>query len=133
MSAVTATGHTWVNLTKKTTKLRHRSLFLFNTDNKFRILLYRLSISRIFEYTILVAILCSCAILTIPNRPQTYDLSNEYTLADLLLNLVFTIEAAIKIVAHGFALHNDAYLRDPWNVFDFIVVVSGKLFFFQVL
>ena len=31
-----------------------------------------------------------------------------------------------KIVAMGFVLHPDSYLRNPWNIMDFIVVVSGS-------
>ena len=38
---------------------------------------------------------------------------------------IFLIEAVIKILAMGFVLHKYAYLRDPWNVLDFIIVISG--------
>lgn len=40
---------------------------------------------------------------------------------DLLILLVFTLEAAIKILAEGNRPGN--YFRDPWNVFDFVIVV----------
>lgn len=39
--------------------------------------------------------------------------------------VVFTIECTLKIVATGFVLHPNAYLRDPWNWIDFLVVVTG--------
>jgi hypothetical protein len=46
-----------------------------------------------------------------------------------LLNKIFTIiylvEAVLKILAAGFIFHNTAYLREHWNVLDFIVVMSG--------
>ena len=38
---------------------------------------------------------------------------------------IFTVEMCTKIVAMGFVLHPDSYLRNPWNIMDFIVVVSG--------
>ena len=38
---------------------------------------------------------------------------------------IFTMEMVVKIVADGFILHKDSYLRNPWNIMDFIVVVSG--------
>jgi len=38
---------------------------------------------------------------------------------------IFCLEAALKIVALGFLLHSDSYLRNGWNVLDFIVVVTG--------
>ncbi len=31
----------------------------------------------------------------------------------------------MKIIAFGFIIHKRSYLRDPWNVIDFIVVVIG--------
>ena len=39
--------------------------------------------------------------------------------------VVFTIEAILKIVAHGFLLHPGAYLRNGWNMLDFVIVVIG--------
>ncbi|RXM92428.1 Voltage-dependent L-type calcium channel subunit alpha-1S, partial [Acipenser ruthenus] len=39
--------------------------------------------------------------------------------------IVFTIEAFLKIVAYGFLFHPDAYLRNCWNILDFIIVFVG--------
>merc|ERR1719320_1088788 len=41
--------------------------------------------------------------------------------------VIFTVEMCTKIVAMGFVLHPDSYLRNAWNIMDFIVVVSGFL------
>lgn len=38
---------------------------------------------------------------------------------------IFCVEALLKIVALGFALHKGAYLRNAWNMMDFVVVVTG--------
>ena len=38
---------------------------------------------------------------------------------------IFCFEASLKIVALGFVFHKGAYLRNVWNVMDFIVVVTG--------
>lgn len=35
------------------------------------------------------------------------------------------LEAAIKIIAFGFIIHKKSYLRDPWNIMDFLVVIIG--------
>ena len=40
---------------------------------------------------------------------------------------IFTMEMCVKILADGFILHKGSYLRNPWNIMDFIVVVSGFL------
>ena len=38
---------------------------------------------------------------------------------------IFCVEALLKIVALGFVLHKGAYLRNVWNIMDFVVVVTG--------
>ena len=40
-------------------------------------------------------------------------------------SIVYTIEAILRIIALGFVVHKKSYLRDPWNLIDFIVVISG--------
>uniref|UniRef100_A0A8C1RHR0 Voltage-dependent calcium channel type A subunit alpha-1 n=1 Tax=Cyprinus carpio TaxID=7962 RepID=A0A8C1RHR0_CYPCA len=40
---------------------------------------------------------------------------------------MFCFEAGIKIIALGFVFHKGSYLRNGWNVMDFIVVLSGGL------
>ena len=42
-----------------------------------------------------------------------------------LNQVVFTIECVVKLVAEG--EHPRRYFEDPWNAFDFVVVVSGFL------
>lgn len=45
------------------------------------------------------------------------------------INKVFTylfiLEATIKVIAQGFVLHPNAYLRSGWNIIDAAVVLSG--------
>ncbi|KAK1885643.1 Voltage-dependent N-type calcium channel subunit alpha-1B, partial [Dissostichus eleginoides] len=38
---------------------------------------------------------------------------------------IFCFESGIKILALGFALHKGSYLRNGWNVMDFVVVLTG--------
>lgn len=45
------------------------------------------------------------------------------------LTLIFVLECLIKVVGYGFVGHSYAYLRDPWNVLDFVIVLSGYLLF----
>jgi len=39
--------------------------------------------------------------------------------------VVFTIECMIKVIGMGFVWGRGAYLRDAWNILDFVVVVAG--------
>jgi hypothetical protein len=38
---------------------------------------------------------------------------------------VFIGESVIKILSQGMILHQNAYLRDPWNWIDFAVVITS--------
>ena len=38
---------------------------------------------------------------------------------------IFFCEALLKILAMGFVVHRNSYLRDAWNVLDFLVVLIG--------
>jgi len=56
------------------------------------------------------------------------DIGKNNGLIDILnmwFSIVYTVEAALKIIALGFIVHKKSYIRDPWNLIDFIVVISG--------
>jgi len=35
----------------------------------------------------------------------------------------------IKIFAYGFVLNRDSYLRDFWNIFDFLIIIATYISF----
>lgn len=39
--------------------------------------------------------------------------------------ILYSIEMVFKIVGLGFIIGPDTYLRDPWNILDFTIVVIG--------
>mmetsp|Transcript_115788 Transcript_115788/g.160664 ORF Transcript_115788/g.160664 Transcript_115788/m.160664 type:complete len:111 (-) Transcript_115788:321-653(-) len=44
---------------------------------------------------------------------------------DYVFLVIFTIEMVLKIIALGFIMQPFSYMRDGWNVLDFIVVILG--------
>ena len=38
---------------------------------------------------------------------------------------IFAIESILKIMTYGFAIPAGAYLRNGWNILDFIIVIVG--------
>mmetsp|Transcript_34799 Transcript_34799/g.53440 ORF Transcript_34799/g.53440 Transcript_34799/m.53440 type:complete len:157 (+) Transcript_34799:722-1192(+) len=46
---------------------------------------------------------------------------------DLIFLIIYTIEMVLKIVAMGFFMRAHSYLRDAWNILDFVVVILGWL------
>jgi hypothetical protein len=44
---------------------------------------------------------------------------------DFIFLIIYTIEMILKIIAMGFFMRAHSYLRDTWNVLDFLVVILG--------
>jgi hypothetical protein len=51
-------------------------------------------------------------------------------LIDNIFLYIYTAECALKVGGMGFVLSKKGYLRDPWNVLDFVIVVTGWVAFF---
>ncbi|KAF7249819.1 Voltage-dependent L-type calcium channel subunit alpha-1D [Varanus komodoensis] len=41
--------------------------------------------------------------------------------------IIFTIETFLKIIAYGLLLHPNAYVRNGWNLLDFVIVIVGNI------
>ena len=56
-------------------------------------------------------------------------LASESTLPEVetAFTVIYVIEMALKICAFGFILNKGAYLRDLWNILDFVIVVTSLL------
>ncbi|XP_067171183.1 LOW QUALITY PROTEIN: voltage-dependent L-type calcium channel subunit alpha-1F, partial [Apteryx mantelli] len=39
--------------------------------------------------------------------------------------IIFTVETFLKIIAYGLVLHPNAYIRNGWNLLDFVIVIVG--------
>ena len=48
-------------------------------------------------------------------------------LGDTIFQALYTVEMGLKIFALGFLFNKGAYLRDAWNILDFIIIVSGYM------
>uniref|UniRef100_A0A669CCU4 Voltage-dependent calcium channel type A subunit alpha-1 n=1 Tax=Oreochromis niloticus TaxID=8128 RepID=A0A669CCU4_ORENI len=106
----------------------NRSLFIFGEDN-----VVRKYPSTPFEYMILATIIANCIVLALEQHlpgedktPMSKRLVNCSKTHPYFIGM-FCFEAGIKIIALGFVFHKGSYLRNGWNVMDFIVVLSGIL------
>uniref|UniRef100_A0A8C2SDD7 Voltage-dependent L-type calcium channel subunit alpha n=1 Tax=Capra hircus TaxID=9925 RepID=A0A8C2SDD7_CAPHI len=59
-----------------------------------------------------------------PACPPTAPLWSQERVEYLFL-IIFTVEAFLKVIAYGLLFHPNAYLRNGWNLLDFIIVVVG--------
>ena len=86
----------------------------------------KISENRLFKRFIIFTILLAAVVVGI----QTYkEFAQKYSsllsILDGFILLVFIIEAGIKILAEGKKPQN--YFKNPWNVFDFLIVVACLL------
>lgn len=44
---------------------------------------------------------------------------------NIMFAIIFLFEALMKIIAHGFIMAEDSYLRYGWNIIDATVVIAG--------
>ncbi|XP_036095311.1 voltage-dependent N-type calcium channel subunit alpha-1B isoform X3 [Rousettus aegyptiacus] len=108
----------------------NRSLFVFSEDNVVRKYAKRITEWPPFEYMILATIIANCIVLALEQHLPDGDktpMSERLDDTEPYFIGVFCFEAGIKIVALGFALHKGSYLRNGWNVMDFVVVLTGIL------
>ncbi|CAH8442932.1 unnamed protein product [Schistosoma intercalatum] len=83
---------------------------------------------------VLSTIIANCVVLAmevhLPNKDKR-PLSEKLEITENYFLGIFTCEAFLKIIALGFILHNGSYLRNIWNILDFVVVVTGFLTMFM--
>ncbi|EPY53194.1 calcium channel Cch1 [Schizosaccharomyces cryophilus OY26] len=98
-------------------------------------------IYRIFQAFIYACIVCAVAIacVTTPiyERDHIY-LGQEgktawFIWTEVAFSLIFTFEAAIKIIADGFCFTPNAYVRNTWNCIDLFVLVTFWINIFAIL
>ncbi|KAM9761418.1 voltage-dependent R-type calcium channel subunit alpha-1E [Menidia menidia] len=108
----------------------NRSLFIFGEDNVVRKYAKKVTEWPPFEYMILATIIANCIVLALeqhlPGEDKT-PMSKRLEKTEPYFIGMFCLEAGIKIIALGFVFHKGSYLRNGWNVMDFIVVLSGIL------
>uniref|UniRef100_A0A5G2QK29 Voltage-dependent L-type calcium channel subunit alpha n=1 Tax=Sus scrofa TaxID=9823 RepID=A0A5G2QK29_PIG len=105
-----------------------RALFCLTLENPVRKACISIVEWKPFETIILLTIFANCVALAV-YLPMPEDDNNALNLGleklEYFFLIVFSIEAAMKIIAYGFLFHQDAYLRSGWNVLDFIIVFLG--------
>uniref|UniRef100_A0A8D1BEV4 Voltage-dependent N-type calcium channel subunit alpha n=1 Tax=Sus scrofa TaxID=9823 RepID=A0A8D1BEV4_PIG len=107
----------------------NRSLFVFSEDNVVRKYAKRIT-EWPYPYMILATIIANCIVLALEQHLPDGDktpMSERLDDTEPYFIGIFCFEAGIKIIALGFVLHKGSYLRNGWNVMDFVVVLTGIL------
>lgn len=70
----------------------------------------------------MICIILSSVSMAIETPFQSELLTNILFYTDLAFIVIFAVETTLKILAFGLILDRYAYLKDGWNILDFIVV-----------
>ena len=80
--------------------------------------------SPVFETIIILIILANTVVLALED-PNGNESSPEITAINNFFLYAYTVEALLKIGGMGLFFSTGAYLKDKWNILDFIIVASG--------
>ncbi|OAD00432.1 hypothetical protein MUCCIDRAFT_113913 [Mucor lusitanicus CBS 277.49] len=121
------------------------SLFLFSNRSRFRYYCKKLVGSsndgqaekhNLFNWMVMACVLVSI-LMVILDEPSTRlirkDTSRQdiYDTIEIVLSIVFIVEVSIRIVADGFLLTPNAYLRNHWNQLDLCVILLNIVTIFM--
>lgn len=106
-----------------------KALFVLGPSNKLRMACAAVVHNPGFDRFILLLISVSSLALALDSPLRDPDSTTAKYLkgVERVMTVLFFIEMALKICAHGFVLMPKAYLRNAWNILDFVVVVISMI------
>uniref|UniRef100_A0A8C8BNX2 Voltage-dependent L-type calcium channel subunit alpha n=1 Tax=Otus sunia TaxID=257818 RepID=A0A8C8BNX2_9STRI len=105
-----------------------RALFCLSLNNPIRRACISLVEWKPFDIFILLSIFANCVALAVYIPfPEDDSNSTNHNLekVEYAFLIIFTVETFLKIIAYGLLLHPNAYVRNGWNLLDFVIVVVG--------
>lgn len=100
-------------------------------NNSIRHACWKLLQSDRWKLLVLLLIIASCACLVLDHPlldPQS-TLAARLALANVVITALFTVEAALNVIAYGLLSTPTAYLRQPWNLLDCFILLTSYLSF----
>lgn len=81
-----------------------------------------------FEYSTIFVIVSNSIVLALED-PSDGAQTGLFKTLDIVFLGLYTLEMLLKILGQGFLFNREAYLKDWWNVLDFVIVISGYFSF----
>ena len=83
-----------------------------------------------FDYFIMIIILINCVTMAVEPDTKTKNLTKTegkdfFDIMEYIFQIIYSLEMIVKIVALGFYKEENGYLRDGWNIMDFIIVMMS--------
>uniref|UniRef100_A0A8C3VI73 Voltage-dependent L-type calcium channel subunit alpha n=1 Tax=Catharus ustulatus TaxID=91951 RepID=A0A8C3VI73_CATUS len=105
-----------------------RALFCLSLNNPIRRACISLVEWKPFDIFILLSIFANCVALAVYIPfPEDDSNSTNHNLekVEYAFLIIFTVETFLKIIAYGLLFHPNAYVRNGWNLLDFVIVIVG--------
>ena len=102
-------------------------MFFFEPHSKIRRFCFALANSSKFDNFLIICIIASSSLLAVetPLTDPKSDLNSAMNYLDLIFTCIFLCEIVIKVITMGFILSKNSYLRNPWNILDFSIVIGA--------
>ncbi|XP_074861985.1 voltage-dependent L-type calcium channel subunit alpha-1C isoform X13 [Carettochelys insculpta] len=101
--------------------LKARPLRRYIPKNQYQYKVWYVVNSTYFEYLMFVLILLNTICLAMQHHRQTCDFKDAMNILNMLFTGLFTVEMVLKLIA----FKPKGYFSDPWNVFDFLIVIGS--------
>jgi len=107
----------------KNIRLEGKSLFVFSENSRVRNFLKDVMTHPYFDSAIYGVIGLSSVLLLLDEPYQESYHKAVIELCHKLVLVIFALESLIKVIVFGFLLGKNSYLRNPWNILDFLIVL----------
>jgi hypothetical protein len=87
-------------------------------------LCFKIISTNFFENFTIFVIIANSAVMVVDD-PSVVNPDFFFVVINHVFNALYTIEMVLKIMGLGFILGENAYLRDSWNILDFVIVMSA--------
>ena len=98
------------------------NIIFLQTGNRFKDVCYQIASYYLFDHFILLCILLNTLCLALQWYDEPEGLAAALEIVDVSSNIIYTVEAAIKLIGCG-----ADYFRDSWNNFDLVIVIAAWL------
>ncbi|XP_031422178.1 voltage-dependent L-type calcium channel subunit alpha-1D isoform X4 [Clupea harengus] len=105
-----------------------RALFCLTLNNPIRRACINLVEWKPFDIFILLSIFANCVALAVYvpfPEDDSNSINHDLETVEYAFLIIFTIETFLKIIAYGLVMHQNSYVRNGWNMLDFVIVIVG--------
>eukprot|EP00698_Gefionella_okellyi_P011866 TRINITY_DN3156_c0_g1_i1.p1 TRINITY_DN3156_c0_g1~~TRINITY_DN3156_c0_g1_i1.p1 ORF type:complete len:1732 (-),score=366.74 TRINITY_DN3156_c0_g1_i1:2-5197(-) len=103
--------------------LSYESLFLFDKNNSLRKFCRAIVSHPAFNIMVVLIVIANSVALAWQSPLNSASTLWALNVLNVVFLVLFSVEFIMLVVMYGFVLHPGSYLRNPWNVLDFVALV----------